>query len=257
MNDKRVRTIYAGLLGLMIFTIIAGAASAYFTSPVSSSRIEDGQNLVNTIIVTGTGTVYMPPDEALVYLGVQTTSDDVKDAQKSNAEKMEQIIKALKEAGIKEDDIETSSYSLYPLKEYYYGMYPIDEMPRDQTGYVVSNQLQVKVKDFNRVGDIIDVAVEAGANQVNGVSFTLSEQTQQKGREQALKNAVKAARDDADILASALGVRITGPVQASTGGGTYYAPMPYPAMMEGSAGTPIQPGDVSVSAYVTITYQFV
>ncbi|MBE0524926.1 MAG: SIMPL domain-containing protein [Methanosarcinales archaeon] len=83
-------------------------------------------------------------------------------------------------------------------------------------------------------------------------------ETRQKAREEALKNAVKAARTDADILASALDVRITGTVQASTSGGSLTSPAPYMeyAVAESIRSTPITPGDVSVSAYVTVTYQF-
>jgi uncharacterized protein YggE len=259
MNDKQIRNIYAGLLGLVVLTIIAGAASAYFVAPSTSSGTESGQNQMNTITITGTGTVTMPPDEVTMYMGVQTTSNDAATAQQINAEKMEQVIKALQDAGIAKDDIETAGYSIYPVRDYYYGAYPVSE-PEDPgiTSYVVSNQLKVSIKDIDDVGSIIDTAVAAGANEVNSITFTLSDETRQKAREQALKNAVKAAELDADALAVALGVRITEAVQASTSGGSFAGPAPAVeyAVAESKSSTPIQPGDVSVSAYVTVMYQF-
>ena len=186
MNDKQIRTIYAGLLGLVVVTIISGAASAYFVAPSASGGTDSGQIQMNTITVSGTGTVTMPTDEVTVYLGVETTSNDAATAQQINAEKMEQVIKALQDAGIAKEDMETSSYSIYPVRDYYYGPYPeIETEDPGITSYVVSNQLKVSVKDIDNVGEIIDSAVVAGANEVNSVSFTLSDETQQKAREQA------------------------------------------------------------------------
>jgi uncharacterized protein YggE len=262
MNDRKLRNIYSGLLGLVVLTIITGTSSAYFTELYTPGTpgIESVQTQVNKIMVSGTGTVTMPPDEAIVYLGVETRSENAVTAQQSNAEKMEQIIAALKKARVGTDDMETMGYNMYPIREYY-DMYTVSEKPDEQgiKGFVVSNQLKVTIKDIDKVGEIIDIAVEAGVNQVNGISFTLSEQTQLNAREQALKNAVIAAREDADILAGALGVKIIDVVEASTSGGIFVSPAPMIGYaVAGSAiRTPIEPGDVSVSAYVTITYQFV
>jgi uncharacterized protein YggE len=258
MNEKQIRTIYAGVLGLVVLTTIAGVASAYFVAPSTSLGTDSGQIQMNTITVTGTGTVTMAPDEVIVYLAVQTTSDDAETAQQINAEKMEKVIMALQDAGIAKDDMETAGYSIYPVRDYY-GVYPVSE-PEDPgiTSYVVSNQLKVSMKDIYNVGSIIDTAVAAGANEVNSISFTLSDETRQKAREQALKNAVKSAELDADALAVALGVRITEAVQASTSGGSFASPVPAVeyAVADSRSSTPIQPGDVSVSAYVTMMYQF-
>ena len=259
MNDKQIRTIYAGLLGLVVLTIIAGAASAYFVAPSTSVGTDSGQIQMKTITVSGTGTVTMPPDEVTVYLGVQTTSNDAATAQQNNAEKMEKVIKALQDAGVAKDDMETAGYSIYPVRDYYYGVSSISETENQGiTNYVVSNQLKVSVKDIDNVGKIIDSAVAAGANEVNSVSFTLSDETRQKAREQALNNAVKAAKSDADTLASALGARITGVVQASTSGGSFESPAPMVEyeVEKSMSSTPITPGDVSVSAYVSVTYGF-
>ncbi len=254
-----IRNIYSGLMVLIALVVIAGTASAYFVQSSTAGTVTtaSGDEIqVNTINVGGTGTISMSPDEAIVYLGVQTQSTDAVIAQQENARKMESIIQALKDAGIAEDDMETSGYSIYPMRSY--------EKPEPTiTGYTVSNRLKVTVKDIDDVGDVIDTAVDAGVNEVQSISFTLSEEKQQDAREQALENAVQAARADADTLASALDVVIVGPVEVTTSGGsiTTTYPAPYDAVAEmGYAGsvakTPIQPGDVSVTAYVQVIYQF-
>ena len=254
-----IRNIYSSLMVLIALVVIAGTASAYFvqSSPAGTVTTASGDEVqVNTINVGGTGTISMSPDEAIVYLGVQTQSTDAVTAQQENARKMEKIIKALEDLGISEDDMETSGYSMYPMRSY--------EKPEPTiTGYTVSNRLKVTVKDIDDVGDVIDTAVDAGVNEVQGVSFTLSDRTRQDAREQALENAVKAARADADTLASALDVAIVGPLEVTTSGGSITTPYPatYDAVEEmayaGSAArTPIQPGDVSVTAYVQVIYEF-
>ena len=239
LNNKIVRRICAISVGLALLVIIASALSTYSES---DSR---QQTQIKTIEVSGTGIVSMTPDEATVYLGVQTQSANATTAQENNAIKMDKVINALLGAGIAKADMSTSSYSMYPVR---------DQTGKNITGYIVSNQLKVTVKEINKTGDIIDKAVKAGANEVYSISFTLTDETKQKAREQALKNAAKAARSDADILASELGVVITGPLQVSTGGGTVTTPYPI-AMDEKSATTPIIPGDVTVSASVSVKYQ--
>jgi uncharacterized protein YggE len=211
---------------------------------VESEMDKTTKNNKKTIEVSGTGTFCKKPDEATVYLGVQTQSTDAVTSQKDNAAKMEKVIKSLQDAGIPKDDIETSNYTMYPVK---------DQTGEKITGYIVSNQLKVTMKDINKTGDVIDKAVKAGANEVNNISFTLSGETQQGAREQAMKNAVKAARLDADRLARELGVEITGPIQAGTEGGTVTSAR---FVETKSLTTPIEPGNITVSAFVSVVYQF-
>lgn len=238
MNNKKVRRICAILVGLALLAIIAGAPSIYSESGTRE------QTQIKSIEVSGTGIVSMTPDEATAYLGVQTQSANAMTAQENNAIKMDKVINALLGAGIAKADMTTSSYTMYPVR---------DQTGENITGYIVSNQLKVTIKEINKTGDIIDKAVKAGANEVYSISFNLADETQQKAREQALNNAAKAARSDADILANELGVVITGPLQVSTGGGTITTPI---AMVEKSVTTPINPGDVTVSASVSVKYQF-
>ena len=258
MNDRIMKKIYASLLSLVVLVIVAGAASAYFVQSSSSGTVSTagGDEIqIHTINVAGTGTVTASPDKAVVYLGVQTQLIDATAAQQENAEKMDRIIAALKDAGITEDDMETSGYSMYPMRSY-------EAEEPTITGYVVSNRLMVTVTDVDEVGDIIDIAVNAGANEVQSVSFTLSDDARQDARALALENAVEAARSDADILAKNLDVTILGPVEVTTSGGSVVTPypVPYPTVEEAGyemrKSTPIMASDISVTAYVQIVYQF-
>jgi uncharacterized protein YggE len=265
MNDKIMKKIYASLLSLAVLVIVSGAASAYFvySSSTDTASTASGDEIqINTINVAGTGTVTVSPDKAIVYLGVQTQSADATAAQQENAEKMDGIIAALKDAGIPEDDMETSGYSMYPMRSYEVLRSYEAEEPTI-TGYVVSNRLMVTVTDVDKVGDIIDTAVNAGANEVQSVSFTLSDDARQDARAQALENAVEAARSDVDTLAGILGVNILGPVEVTTSGGSVVTPYPAPyaaavkeAGYEMRESTSILPSDISVTAYVQMVYQF-
>lgn len=258
MNDIIIKKIYAYLLGLAILAIVAGAASAYFAQSFSTGNASTavGDEIqINTINVAGSGTVTVSPDKAVVYLGVQTQSADATVAQQENAENIDRIIAALKDAGIPENDMETSGYSMYPLRSY-------EAEEPTITGYVVSNRLMVTVTDIDKVGDIIDTAVNAGANEVQSVSFTLSDDARQDARAHALENAVEAASSDADILAGILDVTILDTVEVTTSGGSVVTPYPAPYAAVTEAGyemresTSILPSDISVTAYVQIVYQF-
>jgi len=254
MNENQLRKIYTALLGLVVLVIITSAASAYYQTTDNLGtviKLSEEDTQTNVIKVSGTGTISMPPDKGIIYVGIRTQSADAATAQQTNADITDAVIKALKDAGIAEEDIITSNYHMYPIRDYEQGYETI-------TGYVVSNQLEVTIKDIDTIGEIIDIAVEAGANDIRGVSFTLSDEKQQDARKKALDNAVQAARSDADVLASALNVTIQNPVELSTSGGYYNSPYmkDVSVVREEGATTPIQPGDVSVYAYVQVMYQF-
>ena len=120
----------------------------------------------------------------------------------------------------------------------------------------MSNTLTVTLHDVNRTGEVIDIAVANGINSANSIQFMRSDEQAQVLRTAALKKAVARARADADTVASALGVRITGVRDADISSG--YIPVLYDNYMEGSAmksaaPTPIQPGDVTVTASISVT----
>jgi uncharacterized protein YggE len=208
---------------------------------------------INVISVSGSGSVTGTPDRAQLTFSVQTENANVKTAQSDNAVRMNAVIEALVASGIPKEQMKTTGYSIYPVYQDSTGILN----PKIMT-YQVTNTLQVTLRDVNQTGNVIDTAVTAGVNNVNTIQFMLSDEQARSLRAEALKNAVILARADADVVADALGVNITGVQSADISQG--YTPVVYDSYQAGAANvksvapTPIQPGDVTVTAQVSITY---
>lgn len=210
----------------------------------------------HVIHATGNGNVIGTPDRAQVTFSVQTENADVKVAQADNAQKMNNVINALVNAGIPRDALKTTGYNIYPVYE------DSTKSIFDQKvkTYRVTNTLTVTLHDVSKTGDVIDIAVANGINQAESIQFMLSDEQSQVLRTQALQKAVTRARADADTVAAAMGTNVTGVKNADISGG--YSPVLYQnyqydsgaAMKSVAAPTPIQPGDITVTATVTITY---
>jgi uncharacterized protein YggE len=238
---RRIVLISAALL--LVFMAAAGSAAA-LSLDGSTERV---------IHATGSGTVIGTPDRAQVSLAIETENPDVKVAQQENAARMKQVFDALVAAGIPADALKTTGYNIYPVYD------DIIKSQNDQKirSYRVTNTVTVTLHDVNRTGEVIDIAVVNGINQASSIQFMLSDEQAQALRTEALKKAVTRARADADTVASALGVRIVDIRDVDIGGG--YAPVLFENYMIGdamksAAPTPIQPGDVTVSATVSVTY---
>jgi uncharacterized protein YggE len=209
-----------------------------------------------TIAVSGTGILEVEPDKVTVSLGVETQSDNVTEALAQNSEKMDAVIAALKRRGVPEDSIETSYFSIYPVKDY---ERPVEGI----VGYRVTNAITVELSDLDTVGHVIDTAITAGANRVTNVEFGLTDAKEQDLRQEALREACGDARLKADAIAGGLGLKIIGVATAREGGVYTY---PYraggfeeAAMYSGGAPmavpTAIEPNDVTVSATVQVDYK--
>lgn len=218
----------------------------------AAAQTNDAAN-INVIHVSGSGSVTGTPDRAQLTFSVQTENANVKTAQSDNAVRMNAVIDALVAAGIPKDQMKTTGYSIYPVYQDSTGLLN----PKIRT-YQVTNTLQVTLKDVNQTGTVIDTAVTNGINTVSSIQFMLSDEQAQALRSDALKKAVTLARADADVVAAALGVNITGTQSADISQG--YMPVVYDtyraeaAITKSAVPTPIQPGDVTVTAQVTITY---
>jgi uncharacterized protein YggE len=242
--------------------IMAGAIIAYTSQAVPTLYegiptliSETGSETTKTISVTGAGVVSATADQATLNIGVEVTEETAGEAITGNAELMAAVIEALKNNGISEDDIKTTSYNVYP-------QYDWSEDGRKLIGYTVTNMVQVTVKDIDNVGNIIDVAGEAGANSINGISFGLSEEKMAELKEDAYVLALGDAQDKADLIAGTLGLTISG-VQSVTESSyvpvrTYmeYAETGMDMAMSSRAPTPIVSGDLSVSVNVHIVFLF-
>lgn len=216
--------------------------------------VHAAENSDRVIITSGSSEVKVTPDRAQVTVSVQTENADVKVAQSENADRMDAVIKAIKAVGIADADIRTSGYSIYPVYDDTSSIFG-----RKVKTYRVINSVQVTIRDVTKTGEVIDAAVAAGANQVDSIMFMVSEELEQSLRNEVLGKAVRKARADADIVAAAAGVTITGVKEINVG--SYYPPVYYEnarsAGMDAkvaSAPTPVEPGQVTISAQISATY---
>lgn len=210
------------------------------------------QSDLRTLTVAGFGQVSLKPDLARVHLGVETTASTASEAMARNARIMNAVVEAIKQQGVADEDIRTTGLSLHsyrepsPIYREPSGGAPSPEarppVPVLPLVFRASNNVQVTVRDLDKVVGVIDGAVAKGSNLVSGVSFGLEDQT--LGQRESLAAAVQNARRKADTLAQEAGVSITG-VQSISEGGSYGGPVP----LEGrsgapAAGTPLSPGSL-------------
>jgi hypothetical protein len=197
-----------------------------------------------TITVMGSGQVNARPDQAVIRLGVYTDADKASDAMSANSERMQALLDALKAAGIKIEDIQTQGINVSPR-------YAPDGTST-VTGFTATNVVSVRVRDVAKVGDVLDKALAAGANTIEGLSFEVSDQTAllSQAREAAMDNAHQTAEQLAKLAGEQLGV-------VSSISESVSMPQPYlydraTAAMGGSV--PVEPGMQSVQTTVQVTY---
>lgn len=243
------------MLPLAALAVVAmgGAASAQIAphyDPTTVSAIPDTNN---TVFVTGTATEKVEPDRVMATFAVETVDEAAGDALRANSEAMNAVLAALEEAGVEENETHTAYFSIYPT--YNYTEFGAQEL----TGYTVTNSIMVESSNLSNVSDWIDAAVAAGANRVDSLSFTLSEERLDDIRGGLTQDAIDNARSKADALAQALDVEITGVKSASLF--DFHSPPVMPLSVSFAAGaaesitTPIIPGDQTVTATVGVIYR--
>jgi hypothetical protein len=205
----------------------------------------------NTINVEGTSELSVDPDEAEVWAGYSIVKLNAEDAQNDANKVINSIIKGLKEAGIPEEDMKTESLSLYEERRW-------EEGKSSVIGWRASQTLKIKTKELSKVGSIVDIAVNNGANQINNINFRLSEAKEQEYKKKALADAAKNAKEKAETIAESLGVKL-GDIR-SVSESEFYS-RPYAYAMEKVAGADavqeaatIMPGDVAVTGRISIVY---
>jgi len=232
------------LLALGLMTVAACAASpavAQTGTPADTLR---------TITVTGTGVAYGAPDVGTIQIGVQTRGTDPGQAVSDNTTRMEALIAALQGLGIDEKDLQTTNFSVYVQQDYD----PQTGQPLETIHYQVDNTLNVTVRDTAKLGQVLSGAVEAGANSIYGVSFSVADPAALEG--QARDLAMADARHRAEQLAAAAGVTLDVPLTISE-----YAAQAQPlyyardaALEVAGAPVPVQTGQIQVNLQVNVTY---
>ncbi len=206
-----------------------------------------------TLIVNGTGTVTLTPDIAYINIGVHTESPTAADAVASNNTQTQQVVSALKNAGVDAKDIRTSNFSIYPNTQF-------DPQTNQKLGttYVVDNTVYVTVHKLDSLGDLLDASVKAGANSVNSIQFDLADKS--AALKQARDAAVKDAKTQAQELASAAGVSL-GDLQTVNFTDNIPTPMPESfgkgggGMAPASVAVPINAGTMILTVNVSMTYE--
>jgi uncharacterized protein YggE len=214
------------------------AQSSGQAQPVQAQVGQAAQNSqppLRTISVNGNGKVYLTPDIAYIYLGVHTESPDAKEAVSSNNAQSQKVKDALTQFGIDPKDIQTSNFSIYPNQQY-------DNNGKPTTlRYIVDNTVYVTVRKLDKIGDLLDAVVQAGANSIQSISFDVADRS--AALSQARKLAVTDAHDQAQELAQAAGVTL-GDVQTIS---YYSSPTPVPMYDAKSLGAAAAPASVPIS----------
>lgn len=201
-----------------------------------------------TITVTGSAVVTLEADYAQISVGVSTSAKTVDEASKQNAKAIHTVIEALKAAGVQEDDIATSNYSVHA--EYDYSSLGGQKL----SGYNVTNQLNVVIRDMAHIGATLDKATAAGANNIYNIQFLSTKADE--AQDEATANAVQDAMRRAGLLAEAAGLQLGNIVSISDSTGGYaVVTRSYKSTLDAAAGNSILPDDASVSANVTIVFE--
>ena len=206
-----------------------------------------------TIVVSGNGEVSTRPDMADLSFAIETHAKSASEAASRNAALAQKITDALKAKLGDQGKVSTGGYSLSPDYEQHQGRADTATI----VGYTAQNSIEVETPAMNVLGDVVDTAIGAGANRVNALNFILKNDT--KPRAQALANASRDAQQQAQALAASLNAKLGRIITASTEG----APRPVPlartyapaASAMATFKTPVEAGDITVSATVYLTYE--
>ena len=211
--------------------------------------------------VQGNAVVTVEADTVSIQLGVRTKDPSLSNAQRENRQLMDSVLSALQSCGVQEDEVMTQNLNIYSSYDYDYE-YDTYGNGKERQVYYVENYITLTLKDISRVGDILDAAVDAGANNMYGITFTSSKSNEAYLK--ALERAVEDAKAKAEVLAAAAGVSLDQlvEIQASPNYGAYsidsYAVRNSVAMeADGAvAGTSVMGGNLSVNATVTLIYSY-
>jgi len=223
--------------------VLAAVAATLLAAPALAQTVPPP-----AISVTGEANVSVPPDQAQIDGGVTSDAKTAREASDGNNAAMGKVLLALKGAGIEEKDYQTSRLSLQPL---YATSSKVSERAPGIVSFRASNRVTVKIRDVTKVANIIDVLVGAGANEIGGINFTVTQAS--KVLDEAREKAIADARRKAEIYAKAAGVTLGEPISISEAG----APVPlYRGKVASpmAAGAPVAQGEETLSVTVSVSW---
>ncbi len=232
-------------LALLAALALSACAPAIAPSSTEASR---------TLSVTGTGQVYVTPDIAYLNIGVHTEMPNASDAVSENNAQTAKVIEALKKAGVDAKDIRTSNFSIWSFDKYD----PASGVATGEKYYAVDNTVYVTVRSLDKLGVLLDTVVRAGANNINSIQFDVADKT--KAMQEARAAAVKNATDLAQELAGLAGVSLVEITNINFSESAPY--VVYAEYGRGGGGAapqaaivPIEPGQMTLTATVSVTYE--
>ena len=224
---------------LAVAVAVSFAAPAFAQAPAPS-------DYPPAISVSGEASVAAPPDLAQIDAGVASDSKTAREATEANNAAMTKVLQALKAANFDPKDYQTSQLSLQPQYA------PNRAGPAAVVGYRASNRVTIRVRDVSKVAGVIDTLVGAGANEIGGINFMVSQAS--KLLDEAREKAVEDARRKAEIYAKAAGVTLGAPLSISEEGSP--GPMPFRKMAGGMAASaaPVAQGEETLSVTVSVSW---
>jgi len=202
-----------------------------------------------SITVNGEATIAAEPDQAQIDIGVTTQARSAPDASRENAERLARVLAEVKKLLGKGDEVKTSGYGLNPQYRYPQGGKP------EIVGYTANNIVRIKTAKLDEVGKLIDAAMQAGANNINRLMFTLKDED--AARLDALRQASAKAKTKAEAIAASLGLKVLRIASVTEGERSFQpiyrqAPMARGEALAAQAPTPVEPGTVEVRSTVTL-----
>lgn len=242
-NSRKVRNL--GLLLIVALGLLSACA------PASGQGGDEG--LKNTISVTGFGQASGVPDTAMIQLGVSILGNDVTSAINDSNATMEAITAALGELGIPPENILTSNFNVWPEDR---GVFESEPSGLSRQ-FRVESTLQVKVAGTDKSGEVLQASLEAGANNIYGLTFSIDDSSALVSEARAA--AIADAKDRAAEIAEELGVELGDAliIAESTSGMPQFSGLAFAESAVGGGAPPLSPGETTVSAQISITFAIV
>ncbi len=246
-----MRNKFTLLISLLVLSAIL--LSACGTSLAAQTvRAQEEKPTPRTLNVTGEGKVTITPDLAYISIGVHTENKNAAEAVAANTTQSQKVVDALKAFKIDPKDIQTTNFSIYPQQQY------DNEGKFQGINYIVDNTVYVTLRDIDKMGELLDAAVSAGANSITGIQFDVADRS--KALSEARKLAVEDAQKQASELAAAAGVTLAQVININS----YGVPAPVPmydyrggvgGAVAAEAAVPVSPGQMVITVQVNIVYE--
>jgi uncharacterized protein YggE len=245
MNRKNRILILAGVSVLLLAGTLAGSAGR--AQPQAQTTPSTAG--LRTVTVTGIGQVNVQPDTAVAFVGVRSEAASAQDALDQNNQATQALLDALSSEGVADEDLQTTSIQLQPR---YSDTTNQTTTTRELIGYTAANVLQVRVRELDRLGELLDAAVAAGGNTIEGIQFEVSDpnEAQDQAREAAMDDARRKAEQLAGLVNSQLG-------DVYSISETVFSPLPFGGVAAEApvrSSVPIATGTQAVSIQLSVTW---